>query len=331
MSGVPESSVATACVGVAQLLSSELAGSSVRILIGTPAAAEKTSTAEHRINLFFYRFEPWGFDESGPPGSTGWLRAHCVITAFAVEETPVSAGENDLRLLGEVMRIFRQKPVIGPLKAGDQSFTAQIVFQTLSVDDIDRLWSTQRDVAYRPSVAYEIALVPVVPSTRAIEPPLAGAALVAVQPIGAPGAPSPRPARRFVLPVVDTARADWAPAIGLVDGAELTDFLAFEGKAPASVDVTIAGAGGATVNLAWEIWDGAAGWRAAGSPTAVILTGASTRQSVAFPAFPAGAKLPQQALLYATRSFHRAGDPAGFEITLRSNPLLIALYPGATP
>lgn len=166
---LPESTISRACRSVADFLYKTLKarGYAVLVVIGPPSNAKPAvGDSNHRLNLFFHRFEPAGFGPDTLPGETAWVRAHCVMTAVAVDETPVLAGENDLRILGEVLRIFHETPVLPPVDVGGETFRPQMVFAPLSLDDINRLWSTQKDTVYRPSIAYEIALAPIAPLKR---------------------------------------------------------------------------------------------------------------------------------------------------------------------
>ena len=97
-----------------------------------------------------------GFGSHELPNQTLWIRVYCIITAFAVDEDRISAGESDLRLIGEVLRLFHETPVLAPIDVGGEVMQAQVVLQPLGLDQIQQLWQTQSEVAYRPSVAYEV-------------------------------------------------------------------------------------------------------------------------------------------------------------------------------
>jgi hypothetical protein len=170
---LPLSSLSRVCRSVADFVGTEIEASthSVRVLIGSPAEAAKDAETEHRINLFFYLVEPNGFLFGEDPGETWLLRMHCLITAFGAAESPVSAGENDLRLLGEVLRVFHERPVLPAVDIDGHTVRMQVVFEPLTLDRINHLWATQGDVPYRPSVGYEMSLLPVYPRTPAVEAP----------------------------------------------------------------------------------------------------------------------------------------------------------------
>src|SRR5437870_5080587 len=105
---LPETSLSLACRSVANFIQSSFAAAShpIQVRLGTPAAAQPAaSDTEHRLNLFFHRFEPSGIGSYELSNETWWIRVHCVITAFAVDEDRVSAGESDMRLIGEVLRL----------------------------------------------------------------------------------------------------------------------------------------------------------------------------------------------------------------------------------
>jgi len=150
---LPRSSLSRVCRAIADFVSVGLDASanSIQVMVGSPASAAPAATdTTHRVNLFFYRIEPAGFFTGNTPGDPWWVRLHCLVTGFGIEEEQVSAGENDLRLLGEVMRIFHETPVQSALTVGDETFRLQVVFLPLGADDLNHIWSTQGDVSYLP-------------------------------------------------------------------------------------------------------------------------------------------------------------------------------------
>lgn len=166
-------------------------GEKVEVEIGSPAALAPAPTdSDHRLSLFFYRCEPAvGVPHQGP-GEPLWLRVHCIITAFSSPGDKGEMGLNELRLLGEVLRIFHAWPCLAidlsaVAGAGQEPRTVavEMIPAPLTLDDINRLWSTQRDVAYRPSIAYEVTLVPVLPTTPSAPAPPVQRVLAEVEPI----------------------------------------------------------------------------------------------------------------------------------------------------
>ena len=71
---IPPSSLSRVCRSVADFLSAQVEANlhSVRVLIGGPAEASKEAETEHRLNLFFYLIEPFGF---GPDPAADEARA----------------------------------------------------------------------------------------------------------------------------------------------------------------------------------------------------------------------------------------------------------------
>lgn len=204
----------------------------VSVTIGAPGVNLATTHTRNTLNLFFYRFEPFGFDADALPGDVQWLKAICIITAFGIDEdvndddvVDFSAGFNELRMLSQVMRLFQEQPVM--LITGDDAgelWHTQFIPRPLADEQINQIWSSQGDTIYRPSVVYEIALVPIEP-----ENPVAQAARVASIGTHASGSMQNRhmswPAgreTRFPMAAsvsVDTANSQWAPAIVMVTGA----------------------------------------------------------------------------------------------------------------
>jgi hypothetical protein len=331
-----QSSLSRACRSVADLLTAGLStgGDTVQVLVGTPAAAEALpGDAKHRLNLFFYGLRPSGFQSDSAPSDTWRLRLQCLITPFGIDEGGISAGENDLRILGEVIRLLHEQPILPEVGVDGESVRLRAVFEPLDLDGLNRLWTTQNDVSLRPSVTYEIALVPAVPSRRAVQSPLVGSLGVGIGPDtdGTGVVQVDRRAPDVRVTTVDVRHSDWTPHVCFVDSGECSYTLAFEVGRPAlagfSPRVWIAGLPGADVRLDWEQWDAHSGWTT-GPSSAAAASGDTIDPSGA-----AGATLtttalpwsdrPGQFTLSAARQSERGN---GTPVTLRSNPLLVTLY-----
>ena len=327
------------CKGVRNYLDAQINGagrSKVNVVVAAPAdtASAGAADSEHRLNLFFNRFEPSGIFPDTLPGETGWVRASCLVTPFAVDEDSIGAGENDLRLIGEVLRIFHEKPVL-LLRVDGVDYQLQVIFQPLALEQLNQLWSTQGEAVYRPSLLYEVTLAPVLPAVKALAAPLAARFGVAAAPglEERPTHPVEGRAPEVHRATPPIARADWAPAIALVYGAHCAYALAFElgsdELASFVAPVWIAGQPGESVALRWEVWDAQSGWRAAGDAHDALITSRSIdpdaaadapTEAVALPPFAGKCEL----MLYAERTYRRAGD--GAALVVRSNPLLISVY-----
>lgn len=260
----------------------------VDVMLGTPAEAAKKlqpSTPRSIVNLFFYRVEPSGFFPDAGNRDRWFVRIRCLITVFSSAQPEqgdggdgmmpaVPEGELDLRLLGEILRYFHEFPTHSPRAGETLEASLQVVFAKFTSEEINQIWSTQGDTIYRPSVAYEIALVPIEPRefAPAPTPVAAGGARLAVDSgldrAGtlledlAPPDPTP-PAQE-----VDTDRTGWLPALAFVSGGRVHQGLTLSAPAAdASVSLWIAGAASETVTLVWRrsvkgIWqrfDGEAG------------------------------------------------------------------------
>ncbi len=358
---LPESSLSQIGRFVGDLLGDALEADAndIRILIGSPAdaaPAEGAALDHHGVNLFFYRLEPGGFGPGAAPDQPWLLRLHCLVTAFGMSETEeeslVGAGENDLRLLGEVLRIFHEKPVLDVLElpAGPRvsppeqqevfPVRIQVIMQPLGIEEINHLWATQGSAVYRPSVAYEMSLFPVLPEEIGTGGPLVGALGLETgadpsarrRPFSGAAAPPPVAVHRL-----DTGAEDWAPRICFVDGGVCAESLSFDVDAspppPSSIEVWVAGevtaASPPEVTLAWETWDTRQGWsrddaEVPVNPTTDVIdpedAGSALTETVALPFDDQAGQM----VLYASRGYVRGSD--GAELTVRSNPLLINLY-----
>jgi hypothetical protein len=340
---LPPSSLATACRSIVDFVDDQIAEGQnpVRMLIGSPAdAVPQQGDTDHRVNFFFYRVEPAGDTMSLAPDQPWLVRVHCLITAFAVAEDQTSAGENDLRLLGSILRVFHETPILPPVQIGGEAVRPRVVFQPLSLDELNHVWSTQGDVHLRPSACYEMALLPVVPDELGIGGPLVGAvgfetrAVSVARTAGFGGSAAAPPVQRHE---VDTTGDDWRPRICLVVGGLCAESLSFEvgsaelaGFVPA---VWVAGRVGAgnQVTLRWETWDATAGWlphavETPADPSTDSIDPDAAATAVTVPLALPFDDQPGQLLLYAVRSYTPAGEAAPREV--RSNPILLSLFGG---
>lgn len=338
------SSLSVVCTEVAKFVRQGIEASANNIIVnlGAPAIVLKEES-DNSISLFFYRFAPFGFDSTSHPEDPWRLRMYCLVTAFGVGDTEVSAGEYDLRMLGEVMRVFREKPVLDPVEVNGEKVRLQVVFSPVSDDQINQIWATQGDIAYRPSVAYEMALAPVFPSKLRADPPLVGAIGSEAYPeMSKRYAPFTKGARSPVVPKskVNIENPLWAPVICWVDETACAHTLAFDADSDDFANfksrIWLAGNPGEAVNLVWEKWT-ASGWQAADPAVAANPFGTTIDPDNIPPSdppkFPLSVALPDiledsqkagQALLYATR---KVKTPSGKTLPeIRSNPLLISLY-----
>jgi hypothetical protein len=323
----------------ARALRSRLASSmtlpEAQILIGNPAGAAQVADGQggkQFINIFFYRIEQSGYPADGPSDDPSYLRIYCLVTAFGSEETSgaakVTAGENDLRLIGGVVASLHQRPVMTVTdEASGIVVTLEIVPAPFTIESIYSLWSTQASTAYRPSVAYELALLPdrfagpagpgqrvgeIVLGVDAIPRGSGGDSAGVGVGVGVAAAPPP----------------DWIPEVRFAVGDGLQQTLVLgAAEVPATLDVALAGKVGASVTLRWTAWTPSAGWGppidAAGPPLVIdsrTLDGAG-RQAVALPAAGAGARRQLTLAAFFTRTL-----PSGDTAEVSSNLLLLSVF-----
>jgi Pvc16 N-terminal domain len=148
-------------------------GSTYRVTVDSPSGVQKLIEADGNthgaLNLFFYRFEPSGFFPQASANDRWHVRARCLMTAFSITETDganiIPAGEIDLRVLGSVMQYLHEHPVMVDDARG---IHLEVVPGNLSSEEINQIWASQHNVAYRPSLLYEFALMPVEPVVPAV-------------------------------------------------------------------------------------------------------------------------------------------------------------------
>lgn len=340
---ISASSLSIVCKHVFDFIGTGLGASvnNIAMTLGAPGE-EAEDTGINRINLFFYRFEPGGFDAMSHPQEPWHMRIFCLITTFGVGDTDVSAGEYELRMLGEVIRLFRETPVLSAVTSETEEVRLQAVFTPVSDEQINQIWSTQGDVNYRPSVVYELALVPIVPLARRAQPPRVGAlgmearAGQSARFAHFSGAIQGPPVRRQQ---VNSDDPQWLPLLSWVHNGQCAHSLALDITSPEfaafASEIWLAGDPGESVELQWEIWDNA-GWRSAGPAVSVQVFNGEIDPANVPPAavgFPLAVANPvvippdqnaAQGMLYATRDV--VLSPGQPPVRLRSNPLLLSLY-----
>jgi len=327
-----------------------------RILIGHPKdAIESVKTKhndEHHLNLFFYQVIHDGYPADNLAENPVYLRLHCLITPVCTKDNNQTRndtsddslpGENDLRLIGSVIEQMHKSPVLMLKNGGEDFALLQVVPLNLSLDDLNHIWSTQGEVAYRLSAAYELALVPL-PMER---PKESGPLVAAIGSEAKPGItkkalPEEGLGIKGIGPVVsgfsvDTGMKEWAPHICFFHDGGLQYTLLFEeGSVPANVSLLIAGDKTEDVTLIWQHWDKNAGW-VKDSDSDTLKPQAEEIPS-GYSGTPAPHNVPPsitskgQAVLYVERSIARAkhaGSSETFEMKLRSNPLIITIIEAA--
>lgn len=338
---IPDSALFLACDAVAGFVREGIQAVTNDIVVTLGAPADVASrTDEDRLNLFFYRVEPSGFQAGVHPQDPWRIRLFCMATAMSTNGT--NQGENDLRLLGLVMALFHDQRILPPVTIFGQQVRLQSVFAPATDEQINQIWSTQGETSYRPSVIYELALSPILlPDVERGEAPRVGAFGIEAQaraqhhPALYSGATYP-PALR--LGQVNLENPAWAPLISWVQGGELYASLDIDVEAtpPAGVqpELWVAGDPGVNVSLVWSVWEGNRWREEAGPDLTVSSTGLDPDQvpvalpSVALPALTVDADHDRwQLMLHVTRQY--SALPGSPTLTLRSNPLLISLYRGS--
>ena len=264
MPAPPPSALSIAASGVADAIDAHFRrnGAVVHVFADAPAISAKRAAPDtHVINLFFYRISPSGFHAGQTSNEPLMLRLHCLVTPFC-KDAPAEnggdvmpAGDAELRILGEVVRLFHEHPIIGPLAGGPAEgatrYALQAILRAPEMEEINHVWTTQgNDLPYRASAAYEFALAAVDPAT----PP------APLQPVRGFQAETDTDMRRAsgglgAAPGIDA----WTPAMMFVVGEQLTDALTlgwtageFADNPPNPVTVALAGVAGQTAELRFE-------------------------------------------------------------------------------
>jgi hypothetical protein len=262
-------------------LRSCVGGDSARVLIGHPALIEKQEPAAgiSGLNLFFYRIEHAGYPAGAAKDEPVYLRLFCLITPVGSGADAHATGEADLRILGSVIDLLHCTPSLDVRENNEIVAILQIVPASLSVEDTNKIWSTQQGVSYRPSVAYEMSLVPTSsrkPPARALPPDLV------VVGVSADMAFREVTTRKLVsfriaqddpawVPHIIFAAADKTPALAAT--ALLQKIRESEGHriGEAEVSMIVAGKKGETVMVRYARWGEALGWEIGSVPGVVSI------------------------------------------------------------
>ncbi|MGJ8677407.1 MAG: Pvc16 family protein [Akkermansiaceae bacterium] len=341
------SSLSFACAAIRSFLMGRMTGvpADITIKIGSPG--EASATDGNIINLFFYRFDPSGFGPVSRPGEPLRIKIFCLVSAFGVDFENVSGGENELRMLGEVMRVFHETPILAAeefILEGDtegEVFRAEVLYHPLTEEQVSQFWNVSGDQGFRPSVAYEFSLIPIVPEKRLVQPPRVGA--LGAESHGqmsnryaAPNVSAKGP--NVLASHVDIQNPFWEPKLAwVVDGDELglSQSISKTQAASFSPEVWLIGDTAEAVELVWETWRPDEGWQELDSATSSANPFSESMNPEDIPpasaSFPEALSLPaifadvdsSQAMLYARRTLSLAD---GSTRVVRSNPLLISIF-----
>lgn len=267
---LPASALSNAAYGLRELLVSEIDDFTdfSRILIGPPSENFETlkSRQHTSLNLFFYEVKHDAYPTDVVSDNPFYVRIRCLITALGSKTNgpprDISSGENELRVIGEVMRVFHQNPFLELKDAGGEPIAQlQVVPYTIDLDNLNHIWSTQNDASYRISVVYELGLAPV-PAQRAqdVAPRVQDPRLVVV-PEGAE-----IPAKEDILSLVpqvdylevDVGQDKWVPHICYVKDVGGTPSLHYvmniSGNLNTELDILMAGKDQGQLTFYWDIW-----------------------------------------------------------------------------
>jgi hypothetical protein len=214
------SSLSVALQGFADYLDTQFDEDVVVSLDAPQKAAEAAKGQDkHVLNVFAYRLAPSGVHAGAGFQDALFLRAHLLLTCFAATQGD-PAPDTDLRVLGHAISALHSVPTIpvvlpgpatGPATGADTAaddfrrrtpvmYQMQAILQAPTMEEMNHIWTTQGgELAYRLSIAYELALIPIEP--QSVRPPT-------------------RPVRSAIIDVSSSARAALAPDGQLAYGAE---------------------------------------------------------------------------------------------------------------
>lgn len=203
------SSLSVAIQGFADFLDSNF-DNDVVVTVDSPQKAGKPgdNDSKHTLNIFPYRIAPSGVHPDAGRQDPFLIRAFVLLTAFPGGAANATT-DADLQVLGHALRALQSNPEIPvtlptaiPNNAPASDFRngpflnyrLQAVLQAPTMEEMNHIWTTQgSDLAYRLSVAYELALIPIEPLQHATAGPPVRAGEVVVS-----ASPQPLPFIMFI-------------------------------------------------------------------------------------------------------------------------------------
>lgn len=124
-------------------------------------------TDEFKLSLFLYQITEDPFYKNQPPkalGSDGFLGRSIYLNLFYMITPNTKDGEKDQILLGKVVQIFNDNPVLkGPVLQAplpEDGEDIKVIFNPLSLDDVNKVWTViSKSEPYRYSLYYEVTPV----------------------------------------------------------------------------------------------------------------------------------------------------------------------------
>ena len=141
-------------------------GSKPEITMKSPKEVEEEGTSNNKVSLFLYhvRINPFLRNEEPLVTNDTASKIPPLVLDLSYMVTPYSENKTDEKyILGKVMQIFHDNATLdGSILQGDLSGSSEgyrLIFDTVALEDLARVWDAFQNVAYRLSVVY---LVPAV-------------------------------------------------------------------------------------------------------------------------------------------------------------------------
>ena len=140
----------------------------MNVLLGHPASVQLVNETDPHLSVFFYSVYPAANSADLRPEEPLDTIVRCIMTPLAKNPTnganQISSGEEDLRILGQVITCMHgwrlllvndmnEKPVC----------SVEIIPLELNADKLSKIVPTQPEGGFRPTIAYELSLIPLFP------------------------------------------------------------------------------------------------------------------------------------------------------------------------
>lgn len=135
------------------------------VLLGHPASVQILNGTDPYLSVYFFSVYPAANSADIRPKERLDTIVHCIVTPLAKNPTSsasqITSGEEDLRILGQVMACMHEWRLLIVNDMDEEPVcSVEIIPLELSMDKLSKIVPTQPEGGFRPTIAYELSLIP---------------------------------------------------------------------------------------------------------------------------------------------------------------------------
>ena len=140
----------------------------MNVLLGHPASVQLVNETDPHLSVFFYSVYPAANSADLRPEEPLDTIVRCIMTPLAKNPTNganrISSGEEDLRILGQVITCMHGWRLLVVNDMNEKPVcSVEIIPLELNADKLSKIVPTQPEGGFRPTIAYELSLIPLFP------------------------------------------------------------------------------------------------------------------------------------------------------------------------